>query len=423
MQYDACSVAIFPHQMEVEALALDMTLRGIDIDVGVLGSLAEEVEAEKAGRLTIIKQWLPNATGKLPNSNKQMAELFTQLGLKPGKDRKTHRDSYDNEVLYSRSRTKPKLAPLLHAIMEYRTLCKMESNFIRARLDTDGKMRCSFNTTGAESFRWSSSKNRGRGCNLQNIAKPFHNLTGCPLPNLRRAIVPPPGCLLWEPDLAGADAQVVARDSGDPLLNEWFRKGVKIHAERAKEIYGASAGPNGKTEPYYTLAKKGGHLWHYAGKARTMATSLGILVVEAERLIKRLEQVHPCIVEWQRRIDSEIRTNRRIRNAFGYYLPILGRVDEALPNALAWIGQGTVACVANRVALNVLHNVPAATLLLQEHDSLVGATPVELWPETQPLIREQFMRVVVPYPEPLVIPPSLKVSTRSWGEMEGESWD
>lgn len=422
--FDASTLSIFDLQMQVDHLALDMMLRGIEIDPEAKRLLGEQVAHEQAIRMEIILRWVPSANEKLPNSNKQMKELFLQLGLKPGKDRKTHRDTYDNEVLFSRSKSHPKLKELLWAIMEWRTLDKMRSNYLESRLDPDGRMRSSLNTAGPETFRWSSSKNPwGRGTNLQNIAKPFHNLTGTALPNLRRSIVPSQGSLLWEPDLAGADAQVVAADSNDALMKQIFREGRKLHAERAKLIYGGDAGPDGKREPYYTLAKKGGHLWNYAGKARTMSMSLGITIKDAEALIRRLEGIHPAISAWHRRVDHDVKTTRTIHNAFGYRIVYLGRTDDVLPDALAWIGQGTVACIANRVALNIQNNVPDAVLLLQEHDSLVGETEITKWDATAPLIREQFMKVVVPYPEPLIIPPSLKTSPKSWGDMEGESWD
>lgn len=424
MTFDAASLSIFDLQMKVDHLALEMMLRGIRIDIDVLRQLEEEVEHEKAMRLEVILKWLPQATEKLPNSPKQMKELFESLGLKPGIDRKTKRPTYDNEVLFSRSKSFPKLKELLWGIMEFRTLDKMRSNFIEAKLDPDGRMRSSLNTAGPETFRWSSSKNPwGRGTNLQNVAKPFHNLTGTRLPNLRRSIVPSEGSLLWEPDLKGADAQIVAWDAGDETMKAIFREGRKLHAERAKMIFGEVAGPDGKTEPYYTLAKKAGHLWAYGGKARTMAMSIGQTIAETEKIIKRLEGIHPAIPKWHRRIEDEVQRTRTIRNAFGYRIVYLGRTDDVLPDALAWIGQGTVAIIANKVAINIRFNVEAAILLLQEHDSLVGESVITEWNATAPMIREQFMKVVVPYPDPLIISPSIKVSDKSWGDMTESEWD
>lgn len=422
--YDALAVPIFTHQMEVDHLALEMMLRGIQIDQDRLNALNDEVEHEQALRMEVIRKFLPDATETLPNSNPQMRKLFESLGLKPGVDRKTKRPTYDNEVLFARSKSHSKLKELLWAIMEWRTLDKMRSNFLESKRDPDGRMRSSLNTTGAETFRWSSSKNPwGRGTNLQNVAKPFHNLTGTALPNLRRSIVPTTGSLLWEPDLKGADAQIVAWDAGDDTMKQIFRENRKLHAERAKMIFGGDAGPDGKREPYYTLAKKAGHLWAYGGKARTMAMSIGRTIAETEGIIKRLEGIHPAIPKWHRRVEDDVRRTRTVRNAFGYRIVYLGRTDDVLPDALAWIGQGTVACIANRVALNIWRNVPAALLLLQEHDSLVGETEIEKWDATAPLIREQFMRVVVPYPDPLIITPSIKVSSLSWGDMEESEWD
>lgn len=81
-----------------------------------------------------------------------------------------------------------------------------------------------------------------------------------------------------------------------------------------------------------------------------------------------------------------------------------------------------MACAINRAWVNIAHNVPDAVVLLQEHDSLPGETREELWPATKPLIREQFMRVVIPYRDSLVIPPDLKTSRKSWGDMEKEAW-
>lgn len=428
----ATSMSLLEFQLELNRVAVDMMVRGVRIDKERLASLEIAVLDARRERQAVVEGLLGKPFDRFNDdgeptffrSGPQIKALMDQLGQRPGTNRKTGRDSYDDEVLFKIAQRTPGLKTLCYAIIEYRSLSTMLSNFVRARLDPDGRMRCSFNTAGPETFRWASSKNAfWRGTNLQNIGKPFHALTGTALPELRSAIVPDPGYILWEPDLAGADAQVVAFDADDPLLKQMFREGVKIHAERAKWIYGGNAGPDGKKEPYYTLAKKGGHLWHYGGRAKTMSASLGISVAEAETLISRLETMHPAIKAWHRKVDNDVRTKRMIENAFGYRIVVFGRPEEALPQMLAWIGQGTVACIMNRVTVNLAHNVPDAIQLINVHDSDLGETLIEKWDETRPLIREQFLSVQVPYsPEPLVIPPELKVSTESWGKMEKAKW-
>jgi DNA polymerase I-like protein with 3'-5' exonuclease and polymerase domains len=410
--------------------------RGVLMDQSCLAGLEAEVATAMKERIGIVEGILGAPLDKLNDdgeptffrSTPQIKALMERLGQRPGTNRKTKRDSYDDEVLFRIGKRTPGLAPLCNAIIEYRSLGTMRSNFLRARLDPDGRMRCSWNTAGPETFRWASSKNAfWRGTNLENIAKPFHALTGTPFPNLRRAIVFDPGHVGWEPDLAGADARVVAWDADDALMKQLFREGWSIHAQRAKEIYGASAGEDGRKEPYYTLAKKGGHLWNYGGKARTMAASLGVTVAEADKIIKRLSALHPGVVAWHKRVSKQLAETNTITNAFGYRIIYFKRPDEALTDALAWIGQGTVACAINRAMVNIDDGIDAGQLpntefLMQQHDSLVGQTRAELWPAAKPLIKAAFERVVIPYPDPLVIPPDLKTSTTSWGNMEKEKW-
>ena len=414
---------LYEIQQEVNEIALDMMLVGVRIDIDRLRALDSEIESAMYARLEILSKTLGRPVDeKMPRSQKQIKELFAALGQKPGLNRKTGRDTFDDETLFRIAKNCPPLRQVCFAIMEYRQLGQMLSTFVRAKLDEDGRMRCSFNTAGPETFRWSSSKNAfWRGTNLQNVTTGDRSLTGAKLPNLRTTIIPDPGCIMWEPDLAGADAQVVAWDSGDENLKQWFREGIKIHTVTAKEVYGPDAGPDGRREPYYTLAKKARHLWHYAGKARTMAGSLGITVKEAERLIKRFEGLNPGIPKWQRRVANELATKRVIRNAFGYRIVCFKRPEDELPDMLAWIGQGTIACAINRALIN-LRKVPNAQLLLNEHDSTVGQTPEERWAATKPLVRAAFMDVVIPFEEPLVIPPELKTSLKSWGDMEKEGW-
>ncbi|HNA84888.1 MAG TPA: hypothetical protein PLB04_04945, partial [Nitrospira sp.] len=53
-----------------------------------------------------------------------------------------------------------------------RSLGVFLSTFCLMALDSDGRMRCSFNVCGTETMRFSSSENAfGNGGNLQNIPK------------------------------------------------------------------------------------------------------------------------------------------------------------------------------------------------------------------------------------------------------------
>jgi hypothetical protein len=59
---------------------------------------------------------------------------------------------------------------IFDALEEFRSISVFHNTFVKAPLDPGDRMRCMFNVSGTETFRWSSSKNAfGRGTNLQNI--------------------------------------------------------------------------------------------------------------------------------------------------------------------------------------------------------------------------------------------------------------
>ncbi len=57
------------------------------------------------------------------------------------------------------------------------------------------------------------------------------------LPNVRKIFTPDPGFTLFEADLAGADAQVVAWEAGDEKLKDIFRNKKPLHLINAQDIF------------------------------------------------------------------------------------------------------------------------------------------------------------------------------------------
>jgi len=247
------------------------------------------------------------------------------------------------------------------------------------------------------------------------------------LPNVRKFFLPDPGHILFDVDLAGADAQIVAWEANDEPLKQAFRdhaagKGPKVHCVNSRAIFGALAGPDGKTDPYYSRAKAGVHLTNYGGKARTAAAALGVSIAAAEHFQSTWFALHPAIAEWHNRVENDLRTTRSVRNPFGFVRTYFDRLDNLLPEALAWVPQSSVAIIIDTAYNRITEELPEVQILLQVHDSLVGQTKIEDWPLLKPKIR-QALHVVIPYPDPLVVPTGLKTSTRSWGEAKDESWD
>lgn len=248
------------------------------------------------------------------------------------------------------------------------------------------------------------------------------------LPSVRKFFVPDPGYILFDVDLAGADAQIVAWEANDLPLMEAFTahkegRGPKVHCVNAKMIFGDKAGPDGKREPFYGYAKAGVHLTNYGGNAKTCAAALRIPVWEGQKFQDTWFSLHPKIKEWHERTQHSLNTTRSVRNIFGFRRLYFDRMDRLLPEALAWVPQSTVALVIDSGYNNICRDIPEAQILLQVHDSLVGQVPIPLWRDIKPRLRKA-LEIVLPYkPVPLIIPTGLKTSTVSWGDAKDESWD
>lgn len=237
------------------------------------------------------------------------------------------------------------------------------------------------------------------------------------LPNIKRIFIPDPGYFICDSDLAQADAQVVAWEANDTALKEIFQDEDKdLHDSNAQDIYG-------RTSPLLRQkAKAGVHAVNYDVKARTLALTLGCTIKEAEDFIDTWFTAHPGILDWKQRIDHALQTKRTITNRFGNRRVYFGRVERALPEALAWIPQSTVALVINRAwrAIEEL-NDPDIQVLLQVHDSLVFQVKQRTFRRKLAAIEEAF-KVTIPYDDPLVIPAGLAYSDKSWGDCVKSDW-
>lgn len=396
---------------------LRLMLRGVRVNTAQRQKLAVELMDAASQR----QEFLNYVTGQNfnPRSSPQMKDFFyNQMGVKPEKSRVRKVESLDSEILQKIPDTYPLLGPIVDTIIEQRSIGVFLKNFVQSELDADGRMRCSFNMCGTETFRYASSENAfGRGGNQQNIPKGDRARTRFKMPNIRNLYLPDVGYEIFDIDLAGADAQVVAWESGDANMKALFREKRKIAAFAAKEIFGSAAGSDGKNEPYYTRAKMGGHATNYGAYPGTVAKACGISFRDAEKFQELWFSIFPGIRDWHTRIEHELQTRRYVENRFGYRMTFFGRVDKALPQALAWVPQSTVAIVTAK-AMDILDlSFPSVEILLQVHDSIVGQLPIE-----RPLfLFDQLLdavRIPIPYDDPLTIPWGAKLSKYTWGDCE-----
>lgn len=410
---------------------LQAMLQGVRIDKAARNAMSAEVFSA----ITAREDWFSSVLGHSlnPRSPMQMQKLFYEdLKLPVVISRKSGKATLDDAALNRLAAREPLILPLVQTISDYRSLGVFLATFIKAPLDQDQRMRCSFNIAGTETYRFSSSRNPfNSGTNLQNIPKGGKLAAGAALPNIRKLFIPDPGYTFFDGDLDRADLQVVVWEANDAGLKLALRQGIDMHCLNACAIYHipgippeelVESHPNYKdrrasiTEARRQVAKSGVHAVNYGCKARTLATNLGLTVHSADQFIRSWFSAHPGILNWHQRVEHQLHTRRWIANAYGYRRFYFDRVEGLLPEALAWIPQSTVACTVNRIFKNI-YDTPKTPVrvLLQVHDSLAGQFPTHK--------REQALHdittaahVVIPYPDPLVIPFGVKLSERSWGD-------
>lgn len=394
---------------------LETMQRGIRVDNARKGSLALELMDQIEAR----RVWLHQVLGYElnPRSSPQMQTLFyEELGCKPVINKKTKAISCADEALQTLSEKESLLLPLVQNISDIRSLGVFLNTFISAPVDVDQRMRCSFNISGTETYRFSSSQNAfGSGMNLQNIPKGGDlAATGASLPNVRSLFLPDPGMEFFDIDLSAADLRIVVWEADEPDMKEMLRAGLDPYTEIAKEFYNDPS--ISKKDARRQKFKSFAHGTNYLGTAKGLAGRLGLSVHEAERTQKWYFERFPKIQENQDRLIRQVKERRYVQNIFGYRFYFQGRIEGTVFNqAAAWIPQSTVACIINRGYVNIWQRHKEIQVLLQVHDSLAGQYPIALASQSKQKILEA-CSVTLPYADPLVVPVGIVTSTKSWGD-------
>lgn len=248
--------------------------------------------------------------------------------------------------------------------------------------------------------------------------------------------IPDEGYTMFDVDLAGADAQVVAYEAEDEDLIQAFSLGLDVHSKNAEDMWGRAftqlagdknSGPKRKKRQE---CKQGVHATNYLASASALAKVLGWTVHEAQLFQRRWLSLHPGIkTHFHGRIEAELRATRTVTNQFGMRRVYFDRIDSVLSEAIAWKPQSTVAEVSFRgglkleLATGTTFDVRGALLhqgwvdmLLQVHDSLVFQT-LHANDNRIAEIRSG-LEYPIPYPKPLTIQWGVARSRTSWGDCE-----
>jgi uracil-DNA glycosylase len=171
-------------ELQKNDLALEMMRRGVAVDLKTRAAMAGGLIQEKMKINCWLSSLIPQAflenlapknsksEGWWASTHQQKTLFYELLGLTPQTNRKTGNVSLDDASLENLKRKYPEFTRIWDALASQRSISVFHNTFLMAQLERNGRMKCSFNTAGTETFRWSSSTNAfWRGTNLQNIPK------------------------------------------------------------------------------------------------------------------------------------------------------------------------------------------------------------------------------------------------------------
>jgi uracil-DNA glycosylase family 4 len=245
-------------------------------------------------------------------------------------------------------------------MIEIRESRDIESKFVGIEWDKDLRARCIYDATKTVTRRLSSKTffPTGKGTNMQNLPAPNSSVKYGGL--VRSCFTTDPGWKFGYADLKGAEFFIVAEVTQDAKMLEFAEmtlKGTgKVHAITASYIFGGDPKLIGKDSPEYFLGKKMRHSGNYMvgwkelmGRINAEALETGVWVDAAttKRLIDGYIGLHPGLPTWWDEVRFEGKSTGRLRNLFGFIRVINDRVDNCLPELVAFKPQSTVGDALN----------------------------------------------------------------------------
>jgi hypothetical protein len=259
---------------------------------------------------------------------------------------------------------------------------------------------------GTRSFRLSASQLFEYGLNAQNSDKETIDIFEAPR-----------GWRIVQVDQAGAEALIVAYLTRPGKYRGLFTAGVKPHTYLALHLFlDKFRGEHPPTRYWlqppevlkalpewptlsatinaskfeYDIGKRTGHSGNYEVGPQTFRQAalkdsegqLNLTHEQATFFLDTYKQVYPEIVEWQAETKDTVRSQRLLRNLFGYPRRFERIVtDSYLREAISWVPQSTVGCITH-VAYRIVTDYIRAEglswrLFNNKHDSYAALVPAE----------------------------------------------
>ncbi len=315
------------------------------------------------------------------SSPKQLKELLYGKRHYPTQLSKTGTITTDAEAIKKLVRKFPK-DKILRQILKHREISKLVSTYFNVKTDPDGVMRTSFNASGTDTGRISSSKTiRGTGANLQNIPK-----------SIRHLFVAREGYSFVKGDLSQAEtyvvAELLAKYGDNTLVKRYDDPLFDIHKWAAAGVY--KCDESEITNEQRQIGKLANHSGNYgAGPGVLVSQGIkrgveGIDYEFSKQILRTRHKQLPGLKRWWKAVEAQLNANRTLVTCFGRKRIFFGRLDESLyRTAYGFEGQSPIGDLANMILVYLDEHLPhGAHVVLQVHDEVVVECQDHLISET-----------------------------------------
>lgn len=263
--------------------------------------------------------------------------------------------------------------PVIPAILEYRTLTKLNSTYVDGLLKVihpDNRVHSTFKQTETRTGRISSTEP-----NVQNI--PVRKEIGR---NMRKFFVAKPGYTLLDADYSQIELRVLAGVCGDSNMQKAFLSGKDIHTSTAASVFNV---PEDFVTPQMRSAAKAVNFGIIYGiGAFSLSKDIGVSVSQAKEYIKSYLANYPLVSEFMDQTVEFGLRNGYVSTIFGRrrYIPELlssNKMLQAFGKRAAMNApiQGAAADIIKIAMVRVYKRLKEekldARLILQVHDELI----------------------------------------------------
>ena len=380
----------YEFEKELQAPVLEMKLRGILVDRSKVDEVINEYQRiytrVEENLVEIVREsfGLHDFNWRSPLQLKSL--LYETMQIPPVKKRNAkglYEPTVNRDALERLAGSYLLTKPIISHVLRLRDIGK-KVGVLKTNIDSDGRMRTSYNIAGTTTGRFSSSlSDFGTGTNLQNIEE-----------LLRSVFVADPGMKFAYIDLEQAESRLVgaiewnllsdgryldACESGDLHTTvcrlAWTELPWTGDLKKDRDIAEA---PFYRQHSYRHMAKVLGHGTNYNGKPYTMSKHTHLDPKAIGEFQFKYFMAFPAHQRWHGHVRSELYTTGGITTVTGRRRWFFGRRDDdaTVREAIAYDPQGSVGDILNRGMLAVWR-LNICQLLLQIHDAILVQYPEE----------------------------------------------